>query len=77
MVVILGVLAIACVFIVEKLGGLLALTFSLLGITGGPLLGLFSIGMLAPTVNSKVLCSSWYVCKYVNKISYRALYVEE
>ncbi|KAK9722159.1 Sodium:solute symporter family [Popillia japonica] len=57
LVVILGVLAIACVFIVEKLGGLLALTFSLLGITGGPLLGLFSIGMLAPTVNSKgALC---------------------
>ncbi|KAI4470152.1 sodium-coupled monocarboxylate transporter [Holotrichia oblita] len=53
LVVILGILAIACVFIVEKLGGLLALTFSLLGITGGPLLGLFSVGMLAPMVNSK------------------------
>ncbi|GJQ68444.1 hypothetical protein Trydic_g17028 [Trypoxylus dichotomus] len=53
LVIVIGVFTTACVFIVEKLGGLLALTLSIAGITGGPLLGLFSVGMLAPVVNSK------------------------
>lgn len=54
-VVVLGVLFIILVFAVEYLGALLQLTVILGGIVVGPLLGLFTLGMLVPHVNSKVI----------------------
>ncbi|KAI4470151.1 sodium-coupled monocarboxylate transporter [Holotrichia oblita] len=48
LVVGIGVFSTLCVYIVEKLGSLLALTVSFVGVTAGPLLGLFSVGMLVP-----------------------------
>ncbi|KAK9722155.1 Sodium:solute symporter family [Popillia japonica] len=48
LVVAIGVFSTSCVYIVERLGSLLSLTISFAGVTSGPLLGLFSVGMLVP-----------------------------
>ncbi|KAK9688418.1 Sodium:solute symporter family [Popillia japonica] len=52
-VVIIGVVSTALTFVVEHLGGLFALVISLSGISLGPTLGLFILGMLVPSANSK------------------------
>lgn len=54
LVVILGVICVALVFVVEKLGTVLEISISLGAITGGPVLGLFTMGMLFPFANTKV-----------------------
>lgn len=53
-VVVIGTIFTAMVFIVEKMGGIIQLSYSLGGITSGPILGLFTLGMLFPKANSKV-----------------------
>lgn len=53
-VVVTGVVCTALVFVVEHLGGILALTFALGSLTAGPMLALFTLGMLFPRVNAKV-----------------------
>ncbi|RZF43790.1 hypothetical protein LSTR_LSTR006331 [Laodelphax striatellus] len=52
-VVIIGILCTALVFAVEKLGMLIQAGKSLGAITAGPLLGMFSLGILFPSSNSK------------------------
>ncbi|XP_050086876.1 sodium-coupled monocarboxylate transporter 1 [Anopheles aquasalis] len=47
-----GALCAALVFVVEKMGTVLQLTMSLEAITNGPLLGTFTIGILIPWVGS-------------------------
>ncbi|KAK9722161.1 Sodium:solute symporter family [Popillia japonica] len=53
LVVVMGIISMLLVYIVEQLEGLWPLTFSFAGVTSGPLLGLFSVGMLIPMVNEK------------------------
>lgn len=53
-VVILGLIVVALVFVVEKLGSLLALSISIGGAIGGPIFGLFSLGILVPRAHTKV-----------------------
>lgn len=53
-VVIVGLICLILVGIVEKMGTVLQLTMSLEAITNGPLLGIFTIGILMPWINSKV-----------------------
>lgn len=53
-VIIIGLISTGMIFIVEQLGGLFPLALSLSGITYGPLLGIFSLGMLVPMANTKV-----------------------
>ena len=53
-VVCVGVICLALVFVVEKMGTVLQLTMSLEAITNGPLLGVFSMGILMPWINSNV-----------------------
>lgn len=53
-VVIIGVIATSLVLVVEHLGGILPLSIAVSGVTSGPLLGLFALGMLFPSANSKV-----------------------
>ncbi|XP_032588278.2 sodium-coupled monocarboxylate transporter 1 [Drosophila mojavensis] len=52
-VVVFGVIFVALVFIVEKLGAVLQLTITLTSVANGPLLGIFTSGVLLPWVNSK------------------------
>uniref|UniRef100_A0A1B0EY77 Sodium/solute symporter n=1 Tax=Phlebotomus papatasi TaxID=29031 RepID=A0A1B0EY77_PHLPP len=49
-VVILGVLCVCLVFVVEKLGTVLQLSMSLGSIANGPLLGIFTMGVMIPWV---------------------------
>ncbi|XP_055538986.1 sodium-coupled monocarboxylate transporter 1 [Wyeomyia smithii] len=67
-----GALCAALVFVVEKMGTVLQLTMSLEAITNGPLLGTFTLGILVPWVESKsaltggivgVLFMSWLSLK--------------
>ncbi|CAG9831519.1 unnamed protein product [Diabrotica balteata] len=53
LVVIIGIIGTALVYIVEHLGGLLSLSVGLGGIAQGPLLGLFTLGVLFPRANAK------------------------
>lgn len=52
-VVVMGCICVGLVFLVEKMGGVLQVSMSFSGITGGPLLGLFTLGMLFPSANAK------------------------
>lgn len=49
-----GLLAIALSFTVGSLGTVMQASMSLTGSLNGPLMGLFTLGMLFPFVNSKV-----------------------
>ncbi|GJQ68456.1 hypothetical protein Trydic_g17034 [Trypoxylus dichotomus] len=52
-VVVVGIISTTLVLVVEHLGGILALSIAFSGITSGPLLGLFTMGMIFPFANSK------------------------
>ncbi|KAH8262107.1 hypothetical protein KR038_007281 [Drosophila bunnanda] len=52
-VVVFGILFVALVFAVEKLGAVLQLTITLSSVANGPLLGIFTAGVMLPWVSSK------------------------
>ncbi|XP_047116136.1 sodium-coupled monocarboxylate transporter 1-like [Schistocerca piceifrons] len=52
-VLVVGAVTVALVFVVEKLGTVLELGYSIAGVTNGALLGLFTLGMLVPSANTK------------------------
>uniref|UniRef100_A0A1B6DCF3 Sodium-coupled monocarboxylate transporter 1 n=1 Tax=Clastoptera arizonana TaxID=38151 RepID=A0A1B6DCF3_9HEMI len=52
-VVILGIICVIMVFVIEKMGEIYQLTLILGGATNGPLLGLFTLGLLLPWANIK------------------------
>ncbi|KAJ3634046.1 hypothetical protein MTP99_010956 [Tenebrio molitor] len=51
-VVLIGSICVALVFVVEKMGALIQATGSLSAITAGPLLGIFTLGMFFPNANA-------------------------
>lgn len=53
LVVIIGLICTVMVFVIERLGNVFPIQFSLSGITAGPLLGIFTLGMLFPNANSR------------------------
>lgn len=58
-VVVVGVICVALVVVVQKMGTVLQLTMSLEAITNGPLFGIFTIGILLPWIDgnvSKIKC---------------------
>lgn len=54
LVMIIGIISTAMVFVIEHMGSILPINYALGGITNGPLLGLFTLGMLFPVANHKV-----------------------
>lgn len=54
LVVITGIVSTAMVYVVENLGGLLAISIGLGSVAHGPLLAMFTLGVLFPRANSKV-----------------------
>lgn len=58
-VVILGILMLSLVFVVEKMGQVFRLNFVIAGLFAGTQLGIFSIGMMSRTANTKgVICGA-------------------
>ncbi|XP_053690514.1 sodium-coupled monocarboxylate transporter 1-like isoform X2 [Sabethes cyaneus] len=51
-VVVLGLAAMGCLFVIEKLGGILSVATSLSAIAAGTTCGIFTLGMLIPWSNS-------------------------
>ena len=58
-----GALCVALVFVVEKMGTVLQLTMSLEAITNGPLFGIFTIGILIPWIKGSVNIINLYFKK--------------
>ncbi|XP_015189984.1 PREDICTED: sodium-coupled monocarboxylate transporter 1-like [Polistes dominula] len=54
-VIVIGIICVGLVFLVEKLTTLIQAGKSLSGITAGPLLGIFTLGMFFPFANSMVI----------------------
>ncbi|XP_055375801.1 sodium-coupled monocarboxylate transporter 1 isoform X2 [Condylostylus longicornis] len=52
-VVVFGVICVSLVFLVEKLGTVLQLSISLGAVSNGPLLGIFTLGLMVPWVEGK------------------------
>lgn len=50
----MGTICLALVVVVQRMGTVLQLTMSLEAITNGPLLGIFTIGILMPWINATV-----------------------
>ena len=53
-VLVVGALCTCLVFAVERLGEVFSINFLISGLTQGPLLGIFTLGILFPKANSKV-----------------------
>lgn len=53
-VVVLGLITLALVFVVERMGTVFSLTISIQGLTAGTMLGIFSFGMIFRQGNTKV-----------------------
>ena len=58
-VVILGAIMISLVFVVEKMGSVFQMTIGVTGTTAGAMLGMFTIGMVSRTANTKVDERKW------------------
>ncbi len=53
-VLVIGIVSVALVFVVQHLGTVLQLTFTLSSLAAGPLFGLFFMGVMCPWVKKKV-----------------------
>lgn len=60
-VVCIGIVCVALVVVVQKLGTVLQLTMSLEAITNGPLFGIFTMGVLMPWINANVSLNTFFM----------------
>lgn len=58
MSVMYGMVCISFAFMADRLGGVLQASLTILGVVGGPTLGLFSLGMFVPLANEMVHIAS-------------------
>lgn len=49
-----GVICILLAYLAQFMGGILQAALTIFGVVGGPLLGLFSLGMFTTTANEEV-----------------------
>jgi sodium-coupled monocarboxylate transporter 8/12 len=75
-VVIEGVLCTSLVLLIEHLGQTFPLSVSLSGIINGPLLGLFTLGVLFPKINAKVFIKH-HIDNMFFFLNFRVLSMEE
>lgn len=66
MALLYGVLCLGIAFAAEHLGGVLQASLTIFGVVGGPLFGLFTLGMFFPSANQKVRISIF--CKTTSRI---------
>jgi sodium-coupled monocarboxylate transporter 8/12 len=57
-----GIISTTLVLLMENLGEIIPLTISVTGMTAGPLMGIFTLGMLFPKANAKVITKSLLFC---------------
>lgn len=57
-VFVVGLLCTCLVFAVERMGEIISITLTIVGLTQGPLLGIFTLGVLFPTANHHVCRTS-------------------
>lgn len=80
-VVCIGIICLALVVVVQKMGTVLQLTMSLEAITNGPLFGIFTIGVLIPWISSNVRFSPPFsyqihfrqIFRFLERIVWRSL----
>lgn len=53
-VMVTGTICTILVFVIEQLGGILPLAVAFTSVTAGPLVGMFTLGILVPRCNAKV-----------------------
>lgn len=53
-VLVVGLISVALVFVVENMGTVLQLSITLSSVTGGPIFGLFIMGLMCPWVKKRV-----------------------
>lgn len=61
-VAVAGAICVALVFVVEHLGSVLQLSMSLGAVAHGPLLGIFTMGVLLPWVHGTVSSIDFFIC---------------
>jgi sodium-coupled monocarboxylate transporter 8/12 len=61
-----GFLCVGIAFAAEHLGGVLQASLTIFGVVGGPLFGLFTLGMFVPSANQTVSILLWPINKTVN-----------
>lgn len=71
-VVIVGLACLSLVFLIDKLGGVLDVSIGFHGMTQGPLLGLFTLGMFFRSANAKVKQKQFRNCFHL-KLKYFSL----
>lgn len=53
-VLVAGIVCTILVFVIEHLGGILPLAVAFSSVTAGPVVGMFTLGVLVPRCNAKV-----------------------
>lgn len=66
MALLYGFLCLGIAFAAESLGGDLQASLTIFGVVGGPLLGLFALGMFVPSANQTVSILLQPISKIVN-----------
>ncbi|XP_072025212.1 sodium-coupled monocarboxylate transporter 1-like [Amphiura filiformis] len=61
LVLVFGVIILGVTFLMPKLGSLIATALGILGVANGPILGVFSMGIFIPQVNTKGALAGFFV----------------
>lgn len=65
-----GIVCTLMVYVIEHLGGILQISMSFNGICTGPLLGIFTLGVLFPQASSKVIYFHILYLLFITHINY-------